>query len=95
MESFFANMKREELYRAKYRSEKEFRKAVKEYIRFYNDERPHSKNKYKTPTQKETEYFSKQAENKWCLFGLRGFAFIYFALLDFAFKRFWFLCPNK
>ena len=32
MESFFANMKREELYRAKYRSEKEFRKAVKEYM---------------------------------------------------------------
>ena len=63
MESFFANMKREELYRSKYRSEKEFRKGVEEYIRFYNDERPRSKNKYKTPSQKEAEYFSKQAEN--------------------------------
>ena len=63
MESFFSNMKREELFRTKYRSEKEFRTAVKDYIRFYNEERPHSKNKYKTPSQKEAEYFSKQAEN--------------------------------
>ena len=63
MESFFANMKREELYRTKYRSEKEFRTAVKNYIQFYNEERPHSKNKYKTPSQKEAEYFSKYAEN--------------------------------
>ena len=63
MESFFSNMKREELYRTKYRSEKEFRTAVKNYIQFYNEERPHSKNKYKTPSQKEAEYFSKQAEN--------------------------------
>ena len=63
MESFFSNMKREELFRTKYRSEKEFRTAVKDYIRFYNEERPHSKNKYKTLSQKEAEYFSKQAEN--------------------------------
>ena len=63
MESFFANMKREELFRTKYRSEKEFRTAVKNYIQFYNEERPHSKNKYKTPSQKEAEYFSKYAEN--------------------------------
>ena len=63
MESFFSNMKREELFRTKYRSEKEFRTAVKNYIQFYNEERPHSKNKYKTPSQKETEYFSKYAEN--------------------------------
>lgn len=63
MESFFSNMKREELYRTKYHSEKEFRTAVKDYIRFYNEERPHSKTKYQTPSQKEAEYFSKQAEN--------------------------------
>ena len=62
MESFFSNMKREELYRTKYRSEKEFRTAVKDYIQFYNEKRPHSKNNYKTPSQKEAEYFSKQAE---------------------------------
>ena len=31
-ESFFANLKREELYRRDYRSEREFREAVSEYI---------------------------------------------------------------
>lgn len=32
MESFFSNLKREELYRTKYRSEGEFRTAVDRYI---------------------------------------------------------------
>ena len=59
MESFFSNMKREELYRTKYRSEKELRAAVDAYIKFYNGERPHSKNQYKTPDRKEAEYYSK------------------------------------
>lgn len=59
MESFFSNMKREELYRTKYRSEKELRTAVDAYIKFYNGERPHSKNQYKTPDRKEAEYYSK------------------------------------
>ena len=63
MESFFSNMKREELYRTKYRSEKELRAAVDAYIKFYNGERPHSKNQYKTPDRKEAEYYSKQAKN--------------------------------
>ena len=60
MESFFSNLKREELYRTKYRSEKEFRTAVDSYIRFYNEERPHAKNKYKTPEKKEQEYWEMQ-----------------------------------
>ncbi len=63
MESFFSNLKREELYRKKYCSEKEFRTAVDSYIKFYNLERPHAANKYKTPAQKEAEYYSKQAKN--------------------------------
>ncbi|MBQ3285649.1 MAG: IS3 family transposase [Ruminococcus sp.] len=61
MESFFASMKREELYRSKYSSEKEFRAAVKSYIDFYNDKRPHSKNHYKTPSQKEADYSGNNA----------------------------------
>ena len=56
MESFFASLKREELYRTKYRSEREFKAAVDSYIEFYNDKRPHAKLKYKTPNQKEAEY---------------------------------------
>ena len=59
MESFFSSMKREELYRTKYRSESDFRKAVDKYIIFYNTKRPHRKLQYKTPEQKEEEYALK------------------------------------
>ncbi len=61
MESFFSSMKREELYRTKYKSEKEFRDSVDKYIIFYNTKRPHKKLQYKTPEQKEQEYALKQA----------------------------------
>ena len=63
VESFFSSLKREELYRTKYRSENEFRTAVDNYITFYNLKRPHAKNQYKTPETKEIEYFRKQAES--------------------------------
>ena len=56
MESFFSSMKREELYRYKYRSEREFRAAVERYVNFYNTERPHKTLHYKTPAQKEENY---------------------------------------
>ena len=58
MESFFSSMKREELYRRKFKSEKEFYSIVGEYINFYNEKRPHYQNFYKTPMQKEREYFA-------------------------------------
>ena len=58
MESFFASMKREKLYRTKYRSESDFRSAVDKYMIFYNTKRPHKKLQYKTPEQKE-EYALK------------------------------------
>ena len=62
MESFFASMKREELYRTKYRSEAEFRAAVDAYMVFYNERRPHAKNGYKTPMKLESIYFGEQRE---------------------------------
>lgn len=62
MESFFSSLKREELYRTKYRSENEFRTAVKNYMIFYNEKRPHAKNGYKTPAKRELEFFSKQTK---------------------------------
>lgn len=62
METFFSFMKREELYRYKYRSEKEFRAAVDRYIEFYNTERPHATLKYKTPQKKEDIYMQTQAK---------------------------------
>lgn len=58
MKSFFSSMKREELYRRKFKSEKEFYSIVGEYINFYNEKRPHYQNSYKTPMQKEREYFA-------------------------------------
>lgn len=62
MESFFSSLKREELYRTKYRSENEFRTAVKNYMIFYNEKRPHAKNGYKTPAKREIEFSSKRAK---------------------------------
>lgn len=61
MEAFFSNLKREELYRTKYRSENEFRTAVEKYMIFYNERRPHAKNGYKTPFKKELDFLNKQA----------------------------------
>lgn len=57
-ESFFSSLKSEELYRYKYRSEKELREGVARYIRFYNFERPHKSLSYKAPDQKEHEYWT-------------------------------------
>ena len=59
MESFFSSLKREDLYRTKYRSEKELRTAIDNYMVFYNEKRPHDKNGYKTPEKKETEYHER------------------------------------
>ena len=61
METFFSSLKREELYRTKYRSEKEFKTAVSDYIEFYNERRPHATNNYKTPKGKENDYYRSQA----------------------------------
>ena len=61
-ESFFANLKREELYRHEYRSEREFREAVSEYMLNYNEVRPHRSNNYKSPNVKECEYLARKAE---------------------------------
>lgn len=60
MESFFSSLNREELYRTKYRSEKELRTAIDNYMLFYNEKRPHAQNGYKTPLKKETEYRERQ-----------------------------------
>jgi transposase InsO family protein len=55
-EAFFANMKKEELYRVNYKSEREFRESVDEYMGFYNSDRPHSALAYRTPEQFEARY---------------------------------------
>ena len=40
MESFFATLKKEELYRMNYRSFKDFEISLEKYILFYNEQRP-------------------------------------------------------
>ena len=64
MESFFATMKKEELYRNSYHSVQEFKDCVKEYIEFYNITRPHSTLSYKSPNAYETMYYRMSQMNR-------------------------------
>lgn len=57
MESFFASMKKEELYRANYHSYAEFKHRVDGYINFHNNERPHATLAYKTPNAHEALFY--------------------------------------
>ena len=59
-ESFFASVKREEVYRTQYKSERQFVESIDTYIKFYNAQRPHSTLHYKTPNQFEAIYNEKQ-----------------------------------
>ncbi len=67
-ETFFATFKREEAYRREYTSEQHFRRSVEEYIRFYNEVRPHQTLNYKTPQGFEaafqTRFTEKQCSNE-------------------------------
>ena len=58
-EAFFSALKKEELYRKKFQSEREFFKSVAEYIVFYNTERPHGTLAYKTPEKFEQMHLEK------------------------------------
>ena len=62
-ETFFSSFKREEAYRKDYTSEQHFRRSVDEYIRFYNEVRPHQTLNYKTPQAFEDAYNSVLSEN--------------------------------
>ena len=52
-------MKQEELYRTRFKSEREFKNTVFKYITFYNSKRPHSTLHYLTPDQVESSYYTK------------------------------------
>ena len=58
MENFFGSLKKEELYRWRYRSERELKERINEYVAFFNNIRPHEKLRYRTPVQVEEEYFN-------------------------------------
>lgn len=52
-ESFFASLKKEEIYRHIYNSFEELEKAIDEYVVFFNTQRPHASLKYNTPEEYE------------------------------------------
>ena len=58
MESFFASLKREKLYRIQYRSPREFYDSVDAYMNWYNVTRPHQNLRYRTPDAIEEEYYA-------------------------------------
>lgn len=60
MESFFATMKKEELYRTNYHSLSEFKERIERYIHFYNNERPHGTLDYKSPNTHERLFYDRQ-----------------------------------
>ena len=59
MESFFSTMKREELYRTKYRSEQEVRNGIDKYIAWYNTIRPYIAVGNHTPLEAKTAFADK------------------------------------
>ena len=55
--SFFASLKKEELYHRKdYASEPDFRRSISAYMEFYNMKRPYRTLKNRTPCQMEEDY---------------------------------------
>lgn len=52
-ESFFASIKKEEIYRHIYNSYDHLRICIDEYVIFYNEKRPHASLKYSTPSEHE------------------------------------------
>ena len=63
VESFFASMKRENLYRTRYRSEREFRAGVDYYINYYNIKRRHETLNYISPQKYEERYATATTDN--------------------------------
>lgn len=57
LESFNKTLKTEELYRRIYSSESEFLSSVYKFAEYYNEKRPHSTLKYRTPKAFEEQYF--------------------------------------
>ena len=62
IESFFSNMKRDDLHSQKFQYFDEIVSAVKNYIKFYNEYRPHESLSFKTPNQVEDDYFNAEIE---------------------------------
>ena len=62
VESFFSNLKREELHSHTFEFYDDLKQCVDEYIEFYNGYRPHQTLGNKTPNEFEAEYNSKKTD---------------------------------
>ena len=62
MEAFIKTLKHEELYRRIYHSEQELKDSIARYINYYNSERIHSMNFYRTPDKYEEEYYTRHSD---------------------------------
>ena len=51
-------------YRKDYRSEKDMLRSITTFMEFYNNSRPHSMNRYRTPNKHEAAYFKRKAVQK-------------------------------
>lgn len=64
VESFFASLKKEELYRSRYKSEAELRESLYRYVSFFNTIRLHKFLQYKTPDQAEDAFWKNLKPQK-------------------------------
>ena len=63
-ESFFKTLKQEEIYRKDYRSEKDMLRSITKFMEFYNNDRPHSMNGYRSPNKYEADYYKRKTVQK-------------------------------
>ena len=61
IERWFRSLKTEEIYINEYRSPKELRKAIRDYVERYNNQRPHEALDYKTPEEIYSSCFKEKA----------------------------------
>ena len=59
-ESFFHNLKTEFTFHIEFETKEKAKEAIERYIAFYNSIRIHSYNNYKTPIEKELEFWSEK-----------------------------------
>ncbi|MGI6767137.1 MAG: IS3 family transposase [Lentihominibacter sp.] len=64
MESFFATFKQEELYRVRYRSERDFKESIKRFMDFCNNERLNDELGYIPPSKYEESCIRKLKEQQ-------------------------------
>ena len=57
-------LKAEELYIGRYKSEKDLKEGIANYIDFYNNKRPHSVIRYSTPQKYEDRFYNKNKKRK-------------------------------